>query len=381
MLTGDKDVLDDVLRQLQELYPDVLVCGLKRDHTCHSHLMAIVNSQVDYVNVMTRGKNESRSFLQAMGELCSFHVPLDLAVIIDKVGLVTGLEKVALTKLLDAACYDFSMSRYRKASDGSGADSWVKPVFKVSLANITAHPAAPEIAAVIAIDVRLAKSYYPVHPAALDCLAQTLVLYLRSALTSFHANVAVPSYVDELYCRLPETHGMAIHVRATERRPNAYRGNLTAISDGQIAAQAKVLLLIMVDRKDTMAESRSGSSGARSCHGAVQLEWKPDVNLANVEELFSPSQILREDGGRWKVMKTVYSQLKNYATNAVTETLGRIIEANEALIRGTSDAFLDPNPTRNQPASARDRPAGTGGTTAMVLPALQSAHGEHMYLF
>ncbi|KAK2036591.1 hypothetical protein LZ31DRAFT_601155 [Colletotrichum somersetense] len=91
------------------------------------------------------------------------------------------------------------------------------------------------------------------------------------------------------------------------------------------------------------------------------------------------SQILREDGGRWKVMETLYLQLKESATSAAAEALGRIIKANKDLIRGTSDGLDNLSPQGTQPASARDRRAGTGGTTAMALPALQSAYGEHMY--
>ncbi|KAI0477937.1 hypothetical protein GGR56DRAFT_432914 [Xylariaceae sp. FL0804] len=711
-LTGDKDVLENVLGRVKEAHPDVLARELKVDRAYHSHHMDIAaphymaylkaqgitpqapsvpfhssvtgkvisnaedlgpqywidnlvsrvrfstavgsilssstkqtrtfvevgphstlagplrqilqstNAQADYVNVMKRGQDGSSAFLQAMGELWSLHVPLNLAAIIDKgefltdlplypwhyeeplwaesrlskdfrfrkfphhellgsrvaestdhspswrnvlrlesvpwvrdhevfgdvivpgvgfvamageairqltgspdfsvqrmhikvalalehdsaVELVTQLDRVALTNSLDASWYNFSISSYRKASDG-GAGSWIKHTFGQvragsefqpasppdvqplqrlvsqkgwyrkfrgagldygprfqGLSNTTAHPTAPELVATITNDVRLDEAYYPVHPAALDCLPQALVLALCGGLTRNLAHMAVPTYIDELYCRPPATKEMAIRVRATERRRNAYSGDLTAVSDGQVVVQAKGFRLTVVDNNDTEAEGPS-SSGAKFRHGAVQLEWKPDINFADVDKLFSPdlppdrdfalldrylalcaieaterwrnmeaaqehmalfsawtakfaadsqldrlfgaeeNQVLRENGGRRKeVMDTLYSQLMGCQTRAAAEALGRVVDASEGLMRGTIDGldvlmegkllhdvydgmqltemtgFLDLVSHKKPNLRVLEIGAGTGGTTAKVLPALQSAYGERMYL-
>lgn len=420
--------------------------------------------------------------------------------------LVTQLDRVALTNSLDAAWNSFSISSYRKATDG-GAGAWVKHAFGQvragsdfqpasppdvrplqrfvsekgwyrkfraagldygprfqGLANTTAHPTAPELVAAITNDVRLAESYYPVHPAALDCLAQALVLALCGGLTRNLAHMAVPTYIDELYCRPPATEDMAIRVRATGRRRNAYTGDMTAVSDGQVAVRARGFRLTVVDNNNTEAKGPS-SSGARFRHGAVQLEWKPEISFADVERLFSPdlppdqdfemldryltlcaievaervrniepaqdhmalfsawttkfaagtqlddlfgaekNHILREDGDRRKeVMDMLYSQLMDCATRAAAEALGRIVEASEALMRGTTDgldilmdgkllhdvydgmqltdmtAFLDLVAHKKPNLRVLEIGAGTGGTTAKILPALQSAYGERMHL-
>lgn len=42
----------------------------------------------------------------------------------------------------------------------------------------------------------------------------------------------------------------------------------------------------MVDNNNTEAEGLS-SSGARFHHGAVQLDWEPEINIADVDRLFS----------------------------------------------------------------------------------------------
>ncbi|KAK7736708.1 Type I Iterative PKS [Cytospora paraplurivora] len=585
-------------------------------------ILQSLNSQADYVYVMKRGHDASRAFLQAMGELWSLHVPVNLAAIIDKgefltdlplypwhyeeplwaesrlskdyrfrkfphhellgsrvlestdhspswrnvlrlesvpwirdhevlgdvilpgvgyvamageairqltgapdfsvqrvhikvalalehdsaVELVTQLERVSLTNSLDAAWYNFSISSYRKAPDG-GAGTWVKhafgqvragsdfqpgsppdvrPLQRVvsekgwyrkfraagldygprfqGLADTTAHPTAPELVGAITNDVRLAESYYPVHPAALDCLAQALVLALCGGLTRNLAHMAVPTYIDELYCRPPATEDMAIRVRATERRRNAYTGDMTAVSDGQVAVEARGFRLTVVDNNNAEAEGPN-SRGAKFRHGAVQLEWKPDINFADVERLFSPdlppdrdfalldrylalcaievaervrniepaqdhmalfsawttkfaagtqldslfgveeNKALREDGDRRdEVMDTLYSQLMDCETRAAAEALGRVVEASEGLMRGTTDgldvlmdgkllhdvydgmqltdmtAFLDLVAHKKPNLRVLEIGAGTGGTTAKVLPALQSAYGERMYL-
>ncbi|KAI1264730.1 acyl transferase domain-containing protein [Xylariaceae sp. FL1019] len=584
-------------------------------------ILQSANAQADYVNVMARGQDSSRAFLQAMGELWGFHVPLDLATIVEKgdfltdlplyswhyeeplwlesrlskefrfrkfphhellgsrvlestdhspswrnllklsnvpwisdhivfgdtilpgvgfvamageairqltgapdftvqrvhikvalalehdssVELVTQLDRVALTNSLDAAWYDWSISSYRPGPDGS-AGSWTKHAFgqvrsgsdflpgsppdvqplerAVSskgwyrkfrasgldygprfqgLANTTAHPSDPELVGTIANDVRPAESYYPIHPGALDTLAQSLVLALCSGLTRNLDNMAVPTYIDELYCRPPATQELAIRTRATERRRNAYIGDMTAISDGQIAVQAKGFRLTVIDNSTAETEGQ----GAKFGHGAVQLEWKPDITFADVKSLFTPDlppdhdfhlldqylalaaiecaeqwrnmepaqefmglfaawnekfvaesyslvdglfgaedslNLRKNSDHRKQVMDKLYEQLLPCQTRAAAVSIQRIVENSKGLMRGTvdgldilmedkllhdvydgmqlthMDAFLQLLGHKKPNLRVLEIGAGTGGTTAKVLPALQSAYGERLYL-
>ncbi|KAM6523146.1 hypothetical protein FSOLCH5_003765 [Fusarium solani] len=584
-------------------------------------ILQAASAQADYVNVMKRGEDGSRAYLQAMGELWSLHVPLDLSAIVDKgdfltdlplypwhyeeslwaesrlskdyrsrkfrhhellgsriiestdhspawrnilrlesvpwirdhevfgdvvlpgvgyiamageairqltgaddfsvqrvhikvalalehdskIEVVTQLERVALTNSLDSPWYNFTISSFRKAADG-GAGSWIKHIFGQvrggsdfqpgaapdvsplqravsekgwyrkfrasgldygprfqSLANITADPSTSEIVANITNDVRDAESYYPIHPGALDCMAQALVLALCGGLTRNLGSMAVPTYIDELYCRPSAIKDMSIRVKATERRRNAYTGDLTAVCDGQIAVQAKGFRLTVVD--NTTEADASSNLGARFRHGAVHLEWKPDINFANVDMLFSPDlppdqdfhlldqylaltsievaertrnmkpaqdfmalfqkwtadfaaetqlealfdasekDILRNDSAyRNKVMDKTYAQLMDCQTRAAAEAIGRIVKDIEGLMNGTTDgldilmdnkllhdvydgmqltemgSFFDLVAHKKPNLRVLEIGAGTGGTTAKVLPLLQSAYGERMYL-
>ncbi|KAK4206787.1 hypothetical protein QBC37DRAFT_457526 [Rhypophila decipiens] len=583
---------------------------------------ANMNSQADYVNILTRGQDSSRAFLEAMGELWSLHVPLNLAAMIDKgeflpdlplypwhyeepmwaesrlsnefrfrkfphhellgsrvpestdhgpswrnmlrledvpwirdhevlgdvilpgVGFVamageavrqlTGqpdftvqgvhinvalalggdgsaaVEVVTQLYSLDAtAWYSFSICSYRAGSCikhvfgqvRAGSDlppdslsqrdmqplprmvsekAWYRkfrawglhygPGFQ-GLADTTAHPTAQEMVAAVTNN-ESSGSYYHVHPAALDCMAQALVVALCNGLTRNLDFMAVPTYIEELYCRRPATsskENLPIRVRVDEQRSknaSAYTGDMTALSSNgqEVVVQARGFRVTVVDNNN----KPQNTLGAKFRHGAVQLHWKPDINLlspGDVAKLFvsnlppdqefvlmeqylalaviefvertrdtSPPQtqehmalfskwmskfaaeretqlnvlfgppdntLLRDQ--RKEVMDRLYSQLINGPIRASAEAIGRIVNASEGLMDGTTNGldvlmknnllhdvydfmqltdmtgFLDLVSHKKPDLRVLEIGAGTGGTTARVLPALLGSEGERMY--
>ncbi|KAM7185490.1 hypothetical protein V8F33_012377, partial [Rhypophila sp. PSN 637] len=575
-------------------------------------------SQADYVNILTRGQDSSRAFLEAMGELWSLHVPVNLATIIPKgeflsdlplypwhyeeplwaesrlsnefrfrkfphhellgsrvlestdhgpswrnmlrledvpwirdheilgdvilpgVGFVAmageavrqltgqpdftvqgvhirvalalgdGIAVELVTQLysLDGAWYNFSISSYRAGSwvkhafgqvragsdfpPGSLPDmqplprmisekAWYRkfrawgldygPGFQ-GLTNTTAHPTAQEMVAAVTNN-ESSGSYYHVHPAALDCMAQALVVALCNGLTRNLDFMAVPTYIEELYCAHPTStaqNKLPIRVRVTEQRSknaSAYTGDMAALSSNgqEVVVQARGFRVTVVDNNN----KPQNTLGAQFRHGAVQLHWKPDINLLSANDvaklfvsnlpadqefvlleqyltlaviefvertrdisppetqahmalflkwmdkfaaeretqldvLFGPNTRLREESiTRKEVMDSLYSRLINGPIRASAEAISRIVKASEGLMDGTTNgldvlmknnllhdvydfmqltdmsAFLDLVSHKKPDLRVLEIGAGTGGTTARVLPALLGASGERMY--
>ncbi|KAM7213624.1 hypothetical protein V8F06_011010 [Rhypophila decipiens] len=350
------------------------------------------------------------------------------------------------------------------ATAGYRGGSWIKHVFdslvvsekawyrKFRLVDPTAHPTVQEMVAAVTNN-ESSGSYY-----------HALVVALCNGLTRNLDFMA-------LYCRrhpaAKDNNRLPIRVRVTEQRSknaSAYTGDILAVSssNGQVLVQAREFRVTVVDNNT----KPQNTLGAKFRHGAVQLHWKPDINLLSADDLtklfisnlppdqefvlmeqylalaviefvertrdisppetqehmvlfskwmskfaaeretqldilFGPNTLLRNH--RKEMMDRLYSQLIHGPIRASAEAISRIVNASEGLMDGTTNGldvlmknnllhdvydfmqltdmtgFLDFVAHKKPDLRVLEIGAGTGGTTARVLPALLGGTGERMY--
>jgi len=415
--------------------------------------------------------------------------------------VVTQLQRVPLTNAADSAWYSFSISSYQKnggwlkhafgqVSAGSqfpheapsllneslpravSRKVWYRKLRELGLEygprflglkEISAHPIDPLLMAHITNDVREGESLYNIHPAVLDTVPQAMAPALTHGLTRRFDRVAIPTYIGEMYVRpLPASSpDMTMQVRITEKRSNVRVGDIVAVSDadGQVVIDVKDLQMSVISEADDNGNSGSHGGEAKAIrdpHAAVELEWKRDVNLADVGALIHPANdrdnvhalldrfaalSMRGTSERLRAVEpkserphlaqfrewleahcdtlpseevqspddtieTLYAQLQETEAHAAATAIHRIATHCESILEGTTDelallleddvlhrlydfmqnseysTFLDLVAHRRPNLRVLEIGAGTGGTTATVLPVLakgSSAYAGRMY--
>jgi acyl transferase domain-containing protein len=407
--------------------------------------------------------------------------------------VITQLQKVPLTDSADSEWYSFSISSYQnggwlkhafgQVSAGSefsheapkieaqprllSRKIWYRKMQSLGLEygarfmglkGMSSHPLQGKFVATITNDIREGESKYAVHPVTLDCIPQSLAPAITNGLTRRFGNVAIPTYIEEIYIRPPLEADIRMEVNAEQARHNAHIGDIVAVSGGQVTVAVKGLQMSVI--------SDGGDGEEENPHAAVELEWKEDVNLLDVTSLikqdrdrfevhkildtfssacmFETAERLRavqptsshlslyytwlcelaaeitsgsyaglqnEDdlpnlspSLRKETIETLYCQLKETDAHAAATAIYRITNSCEAIFSGETNelelllqddvlhrlydfmqnseyaAFLGLAAHRKPNLKVLEIGAGTGGTTATVLPALQSAYGERMYL-
>ncbi|RYP15361.1 hypothetical protein DL765_005752 [Monosporascus sp. GIB2] len=441
-------------------------------------ILKSVKPSDEYLNTLTRGQDSHADVLKTLGELWVANQPLNLNAIVEDSAwysfIITSFQSGSWLKHVSgevSAGSEFP----RKAPEIKplprvvSSKSWYRnsrllgleygPRF-LGLKDMTAHPVSPELVTHITNDIQDGESFYAIHPVTLDCLPQALGPAPTNGLIRKWYQVAIPTYIDEMYVRPPPVPDMMMHVHAGERRRNGFIGDMVAVSEGQVVIQVKGLQSSFIGFADAAGDSNNDP------HAAVELEWKEDINLMNASPLIHPAKdrsdvhrlldafsalcilqtiesvrdlkptrahlthfrewLLGLEGdiskgyspgsfeetdilflspdSRREGIDTMYAQLQDTEARAAATAVYRIANNCQSIFQGKFDelallleddvlhqlydfmqnseysGFLDLVAHRKPSLKVLEIGAGTGGTTAAVLPALRSTYGERMYL-
>ncbi|KAJ0116060.1 hypothetical protein J7T55_005006 [Diaporthe amygdali] len=405
--------------------------------------------------------------------------------------VVTQLQKIPLTSSYESEWYSFSISSHQNggwlkhASGEVRANQWLErepavpdltplprlvstkawyrkfrsmgieygPRF-VGLKDISVDTQEPQLVASVTNHVGDGESPYAIHPATLDCVLQAVAPAVSCGLTRRMKAVGIPSYIEEIYICPPASPEMTMHVIASESPRNAYTGDATVVSNGEMVARLKGVQMSFI--------GDSGNDTEEDLHAAVELEWKEAINFMDSAPLirqakdrrevhalldkFSaicmletnhrlsgaiPTQVHFEKYRDWlnsvaaeieartclspeederivnmdsdsreNTIASLHAQLMRTEAHAAAEAIYRITKDCVSIFEGNTDvlallldgnllhelydfmqnsdytAFLDLVAHQKPSLKVLEIGAGTGGTTATVLPAFQSAYGE-----
>lgn len=260
--------------------------------------------------------------------------------------VITNLRRSSLTTTLDSVWYDYTISSLNestwiKHSFGqirAGSEfpktapvleplprrvdtrSWYRIMKRFGLeygprffgmGDISAHPVRKEALATVPNDNREDESQYAVHPVSLDCIIQIFSTAAYHGLPRKFKHLAIPTYIEELYVAPAESE-ILMQAYADDVPKGAMSGDLVAVSNGKCVVDMKGLSLSRIGE----AEDASGEDP----NAAVELEWKPDINLLNASTLIHVA----------KDRDVVHSMLDRFSLACMIETHQRLISLKAA---------------------------------------------------
>ncbi|KAL8747856.1 MAG: hypothetical protein Q9190_000304 [Brigantiaea leucoxantha] len=225
--------------------------------------------------------------------------------------IITNLRRCSLTNTLDSVWYDYTVSSLNgstwiKHSFGqirAGSEfpktapvleplprkvetrSWYRVMKRFGLEygprffgmrDISAHPIRKEALATVPNDNREGESQYAIHPVSLDCIIQIFSTAAYHGLPKKFKHLAIPTYIEELYVA-PAEADIHMQAYADDVPKGAMSGDLVATSNGKCVVDMKGLSLSRI--------GEAGDASDKDPHAAVELEWKPDINLLDVSTL------------------------------------------------------------------------------------------------
>ena len=234
--------------------------------------------------------------------------------------VITRLSKHRLTKTNDSVWYDFTIvsnngngwTRNCFGQIRSGAPLEVKapepkeyprkvsserwyhqmrkiglqygPAFR-GLTNMTASVKDHEASVDIVDRPREGQSLYNLHPCSLDWVFQALSLAAHRGIARNFDKMCLPAYIKELYVA---GGGENIHVNlSTSVVPGgAFTCDAAGVHDGKVKFLLKGMKIEPFDDAVAIVDDRS--------HGAVQLEWRPDVDFVKASTLLGQIPDIRE---------------------------------------------------------------------------------------
>lgn len=325
------------------------------------------------------------------------------------------------------------------------------------LTDMSSHLVHRKMAATVQNGIREGESIYAIHPGALDCMIQAIAPASCNGLTRRFHQLAIPTYMDEIYIRPPPNNDLKILVVADDEPDGAYSAGIICQSEGALVVEVKNIQMSMIDDDDDDVE------GGVDRHAAVELQWKEDVNLLDIGSLFSrkkdrtathnildqfattcmlevndqlnemsPSgnhfddyrlwlqqacaDILKDQSNgtrdttfhgketsRQRHIARLYARLLETDASSASTAVWRTMNSCKDIYTGKANAldllmeenildklydfmqnteyqpFLDLLSHRKPTLRILEIGAGTGGTTATILPALVSSYGERMY--
>ena len=132
---------------------------------------------------------------------------------------------------------------------------------------------------------RPGQSSYPFHPTSLDWVFQALSVAAHNGVPRRFDKMCLPAYIQELYIT---SGGEKIHMNLhTQTIPGgAFAGFACGVSEGKVRFLLKGMKLTPFD--DASAQVDEGS------HGAVHLEWRPDIDFLEASSLLNPMEDIKE---------------------------------------------------------------------------------------
>lgn len=255
--------------------------------------------------------------------------------------VVTQLQLVPLTNVLDSDWYNFSVSSCQKGiwikhvhgqvSAGSehprvvpdcgdlprklSRQTWYRKMRAMGLNygsrfmglnDMTAHPIQRKLSASITNDIREGESTYAVHPVTLDCLLQALIPTSFNGLTRRFKHLAIPTYIEEIYVRPPKSNEMTIHAVADAQNQAGLSRDVFALCQGQVVIDMQGVQMSALGDSDDAA--------GQDPHAAVELLWKEDLRLVDA------SKLIQRDKDRTQL----HSKLDNFAVACMLETVNKL---------------------------------------------------------
>ncbi|RMZ80055.1 hypothetical protein DV738_g3093, partial [Chaetothyriales sp. CBS 135597] len=220
--------------------------------------------------------------------------------------MITQLHRMPLTNALDSDWYEFSIQSYNqgtwvkhvfgKISAGSkrrriapdlktlprllSRKQWYRKIREMGLQlgprfmgldELSADPVVRKTRATITNDPAAKQDGYAIHPASFDCLVQSLVPATFNGLTRRFSHLGLPTYMEEIYVQPPLNTHIRLEATADEISTSTLSGNVVAVSGGEVAAEIIGLQMTVI------GEGQAGVD--EDVYAAVELEWRPDINL------------------------------------------------------------------------------------------------------
>ncbi|THC90430.1 hypothetical protein EYZ11_010107 [Aspergillus tanneri] len=380
------------------------------------------------------------------------HVHIKAALVMHQgqdVEVITQLQRIPVTNVVDSKWYNFTVHSYSKGT-------WVKHIFgQVPAGSDREHRAPP----LEPLTRQLSRRgwYRKMKKMGLEYGSRFMGLTDMTAHPIERKTIAtVVNDIREGESQYaPE---MVIEARADEQPTAALSGNITAVSNGQVAIDIKGLQMSAI--------GDAADASGQDPHAAVELEWREDINLINdAARLIHPAKDRNEiyhmldrfasacmmntvtrlqgveptrshlshyqkwiestadliklgkypglqpgdkiaqasDVERVDIIEDLYLSLLRTDADATATAIYRIWKECQGIFTGETEdlgllledevihslydfmqnseyrVFLELLAHRKPNLRVLEIGAGTGGTTATVLPALQSLYGERMY--
>lgn len=225
--------------------------------------------------------------------------------------VMTHLKPSRLTTSLDSSWYDFEISsldgdRWTKHAIGQvrggsnygptqmkidpltrkvGSEKWYSvmrrfglnygPRFQ-GLKEITADVNEHKAVASLANKIEEGESVYALHPSAIDLIFQLYSVAASKGLSRQFKQLAVPTYIGELYVR-PTSEEITVQVQTDLTPRGAFYGDAVGTASAETIFQLKNLRFsALADASDARGEDP---------HAAVELVWKPDIHFVDNSSL------------------------------------------------------------------------------------------------
>ena len=152
------------------------------------------------------------------------------------------------------------------------------------LEDISAHPVKKRAVARVKNEVGHNESPYPLHPCTIDSTFHALSVAAFNGQSRVFNQLAVPSFIGEIYIK-PTSEEFHLRVDAdVTPRGSLFGGAVGVSSNGDVVFRLKNLRL---SKLDDHASDRGDNP-----HAAVELVWRPDINLVDNASLIQLHQDL-----------------------------------------------------------------------------------------
>lgn len=223
--------------------------------------------------------------------------------------VVTHLNRLHLTSTLDSEWFEFSVSslttstwvkhafgkikaetdcttlskRLKAMPRALSKREWYRKMKQMGLSygsrfsgltGMTADPSSKMALATIRNEPGQRESAYTIHPATLDCVLQLIIPTAYNGRTRLWKHLALPTYIDELCIREPPVHEIQLQAIVDEESRSTLSGSVIGISGGRTVIEFKGI--------QTSTLEKGEQSQSLDPHAALELEWKEDLNFANL---------------------------------------------------------------------------------------------------
>ena len=129
------------------------------------------------------------------------------------------------------------------------------------------------------------ESSYQLHPTSMTIIIQAIDTAMHYGQTRTLTEVYQLNYIEELYVGLAAGNSTRVHLEAKRLPGNAVAGN------GYGVSQNGELAVFLKGAKSSLLISDSDGRGSDP-HGAVQLKWKPDIDMIDPRTLIRPKILM-----------------------------------------------------------------------------------------